>query len=86
MCREARRGIRGVRVGAHQLACARPLQLAALQDQAIDALAAGAPRHEATLHLSAVEAWALGELARRQEPCRPGDALHQVQAQRPFEV
>ena len=71
---EARRGVRGVGVGAHQLAGARPLQLAALEDQAVDALAAGAPGHEAALHLGALEACAQGELARRQEPCRPGDA------------
>jgi hypothetical protein len=41
--REARRRIRGVGVGAYQLAGAGALQLAALKDQAVDALAAGPP-------------------------------------------
>ena len=72
--REARRGIGGIRVGPHQLPGARPLQLAAPQDQAVDALATGAPGEETPLHLGAVEACALGEFARRQEPRRPGDA------------
>jgi hypothetical protein len=66
--------VRGVGVGAYELPGACPLQLAALQDQAVDALAAGAPGHEAALDLGALEAWALGELARRQEPRRSGDA------------
>ena len=81
---EARRGVRGVGVGAHQLAGARPLQLAALEHQAVDALAAGAPGDQAALHLGAVEARAEGELARRQEPCRPGDARDQVQGSETF--
>jgi hypothetical protein len=78
---EARRGVRGVGIGAHQLAGARPLQLAALQHQAVDALAAGTPGDQAPLHLGAVESCALGELAHCQEPCRPGDASDQVQDQ-----
>jgi len=71
--REARRGVRGVGVGPHQLAGARPLQLAALQDQAVDALTPSPPGNEPALHLSALEACALGELARRREPRRPGN-------------
>jgi hypothetical protein len=35
---------------------ARPLQLAALEHQAIDALATGAPGEQAALHLGALEA------------------------------
>jgi hypothetical protein len=81
---EARRGIRGIGVGPHQLPGACSLQLAALQDQAVDALAAGAPGDEAPLHLRAVEACAQGELARRQEPRRSGDASNQVQCSETF--
>jgi hypothetical protein len=76
---EARRGIGTVRVGPHQLPGARPLQLAALEHQAVDGLAAGAPGDQAPLHLRAVEAWIVGELPRRQEPRRPGNASDQVQ-------
>jgi hypothetical protein len=63
--REARRGIGGVGIRAHQLPGARPLQLAALEDQAVDALATSAPSHEPALHL--------GALARHTEdmPCKP---------------
>jgi hypothetical protein len=61
---DARRGVRGVRVGTHQLTGPCPLQLAA---------------PEAALHLGALEACAQGELARCQEPRRPGDARDQVQ-------
>jgi hypothetical protein len=71
---EARGGVRGIGVGPHQLAGAAPLQLTTLEDQAVDALAAGAPGHEPALHLRALDPWALGELARRQEPRRCGDA------------
>ena len=53
---EARRCVRGVRVGAHQLAGARPLQLTTLEDKAVDGLAAGMPGHEAALDLGALEA------------------------------
>jgi hypothetical protein len=84
--RKACRRVRGVGVGAHQLAGARPLQLAALEHQAVDALAAGTPGDQTPLHLGAIESCAQGELPRRQEPCSPGDALDQVQSQRPFEV
>jgi hypothetical protein len=45
--REARRGIGGVGIRAHQLPGARPLQLAALEDQAVDALATSAPSQRA---------------------------------------
>jgi hypothetical protein len=83
---EARGSVRGVGIRANQLAGACPLQLAALEDQAVDALAAGAPGEQAPLDLRPVEACALGELPRRQQPRRPGDASDQVQAQRPFEV
>ena len=40
----------------------------------LDALATGAPGDQAALHLRTLEAWALSELARRQEPRLPGDA------------
>jgi hypothetical protein len=63
---------------------ARPLQLAALKDQAVDALAAGAPGEQAALHLGAVEACILGKLTPRQEPRRPGDASDQVQGSEAF--
>ena len=76
---EARRGVRGVGVGARQLTGTGPLQLATLKHQAVDALAAGPPGHQPALHLRAVEARALGELPRRQEPRRSGDASDQVQ-------
>ena len=79
---EACCGIGGIGIGPHQLAGARPLQLAALQDQAVDGLAAGTPGHEPALDLRALEACALGELARRQEPRHPGDASDQVQVLR----
>ena len=78
VCGEARRGIGGIRVGAHELSGPCPLQLAALEDQAVDGLATGAPGDQATLHLCAIESCALGELTRRQEPSRSGDALDQV--------
>jgi hypothetical protein len=86
MGRKARGGIGSIGIRAHQLPGARPLQLAAVQDQAVDALAAGAPGDQAPLHLGAVEPCALGQLARRQEPRRPGNAREQVQVQRPFDV
>ena len=78
---EARRGVRRIGIRAHQLPGARPLPLAALEDQAVDALAAGPPGEQAALDLGAVEACAERELPRRQEPCRSGDALDQVQDQ-----
>jgi hypothetical protein len=81
---EALRGIRGVGIGAHQLSGARPLQLAALEHQAVDAFATGPPGHQPALHLGAVEACAERELPRRQEPCRPGDARDQVQGSETF--
>jgi hypothetical protein len=74
MSGEAGCGAGGIRVGAHQLPGAAALPLAAPEDQAVDSLAARAPGDEAALHLRAVEPCALGELARRQEPCRSGDA------------
>jgi hypothetical protein len=76
---EARRGIGGIGVGPNELPGARPLHLAALKDQAVEAFAAGAPGDQAPLHLRAVKSCARGELARRQEPRRPGDASDQVQ-------
>jgi hypothetical protein len=85
MCREARRGVGGIGIGANQLPGARPLQLAALKDQIVDALAAGPPGDQATLHLGTIETSAQGELARREEPCRPGDASDQVQMQLPHQ-
>jgi hypothetical protein len=39
--------------------------------------------NEPALHLGALEACAQGELPRRQEPCRSGEALDQVQVQLP---
>jgi hypothetical protein len=56
MRRKARRRVRGVGIGAHQLAGARPLQLAALEHQAIDALAGGPPSEQTPLDLGALEA------------------------------
>jgi pimeloyl-ACP methyl ester carboxylesterase len=84
MGRKARGGIGGVGVGANELAGAGPLQLAALEHQAVDALAAGPPGEQPPLHLRALEARALGELARRQEPRRSGDARDQVQSSETF--
>jgi hypothetical protein len=83
---EARCGVRGVGVGPHELAGPCPLQLAAPEHQAVDAFAAGAPGEQTPLHLGALQARAERELARRQEPCRPGNARDKIQAQRPFEV
>jgi hypothetical protein len=48
---------------------------------AVDGLAASTPGHEAALHLRAIEPCALGELTRRQEPRRPGNARDQFQDQ-----
>jgi hypothetical protein len=77
--REARCRVRSIRIRADQLPGARPLELAALEDQAVDALTTGPPGDQAPVHLGAVEARAQGELSRRQEPSHSGDALDQVQ-------
>jgi hypothetical protein len=76
---EACRCIGRVGVGPHQLSGAGPLQLTALENQAVDALTTGAPGDQAPLHLSAVEAGARGKLARRHEPRRSGDARDEIQ-------
>jgi hypothetical protein len=83
---KARGGVGRVRVGAHQLAGARPLQLAAPEHQAVDALAAGAQasRRRCIWAPSKPGFWASLPVARSRAAPAMRDTRFKVQ--RPFEV
>jgi hypothetical protein len=76
----------GVRIRAHQLPGAGPLQLTALEDQAIDALATGTPGDQAPLHLSAIEVYARASFPLARSRAAPAMRCTRFKAQRPFEV